>query len=302
MKEKKRNKNRIILVDGNALAFRSLFAHEQFSTNIDDEVIYTGLIFGFVKTLIHIKKRYDPKYFIVFWDGGAKRKKEIYPDYKKGRKFKTKNMNFDDVITSLDYCKKILQLDGIPQYRVFGEEGDDIIASYIAQNPGPKYFILSNDHDMFQMIAPGTVVIRMKHGDTKLWNIKAFIAEYGFQPKYYPHYLAFVGDTTDNIPGAKGLGKIAVKNIFSQFVRPTVNNVYAAREYIKMTPKIKEKLESAQEDVKTFLKITQLKRDIELVRLNGRKQKPKRLLSLLRDLKFRSIYRDPETMTLLLNL
>jgi len=302
MKEKKQSMHRVVLVDGNALAFRSLFSHEALTTKVDDKVIYTGLIFGFIKMLIYVKKEYNPKKFVVFWDGGSTRKKEIYPDYKKGRKFKTKDMNFDDVKNSLDYCRKLLKYVGIQQFRVFGEEGDDIIASYISQNPGKKYFILSNDHDMFQLIGKGIVVIRMKQGDTTLWNIKKFITDHGFEPKYYTHYLSLIGDSTDNIPGAKGIGPKAAQNIFAQMKKPTIKMLYNSIDDIEMTPNIKNKLLMAKNDVKLFFKIIKLKEDIELIPLNNNQQKPIKLLSILRDLRFKSIYSDPDMMNSLCGL
>ena len=206
-----------IVVDGNALAFRSLFSHEMLSVNIDDTIIYTGMPFGFIRMLLSVKKKFKPKNFVIMWDGGSKKKKEVYPEYKEGRKITSDGMNFEDIVTSLKCCRNIAKLLGIPQYRIFGEEADDLIASFVSQNNNKNHIILTNDHDMFQLLDMQHVrVLRMRQKDTRFWNSTIFSYEHnGLDPIFYPHYLAIVGDKTDNIPGIKGLGEKKVSKILN---------------------------------------------------------------------------------------
>jgi len=292
---------RIALVDGNAIAFRSLFTHEFLTTKINKKNIYTGLPFGFVKTLISIYKDYSPKKFVIFWDGGAHRKKEIYPEYKSGRKLDTKKMKFSDVKRSLKITRNICKLIGLEQNRIIGEESDDCIATYINNFPKEKFFIISNDHDFFQLLSKNVKLLRMKHGETKVWDRKLFEKEKGFKPKYYAHYLAIVGDSTDKIPGIKGLGPASIDPIFKSNEKPTLDYIYANLEDFEVSDKIKNKISSGKENAYKFLSITSLKKDI-ILNLKQIEQKPKELYDLLTELQFKSIYDNDKNLELLCGL
>lgn len=288
--------HKTILVDANALAFRSLYSHETLSVEINNKKVFTGMIFGFLKMLISINKELSPKKVLVFWDGGSHRKKEIFPDYKKGRKTTSKEMNYKDIKNSLKGCQKILKYIGIEQYRIYGEEGDDIIGSYVAQNPNENFIILSNDHDFFQLLAKNVKVMRMKHGETIMWNRKLFKEEHGFKSKYYTHYLSIVGDSTDKIPGIKGVGPKCAIKIFQQLKVPTLENIYKNIDDLELTPLIKKKFIEDKSKAELFFSIIELRKDLELIPTEKPRPRPRRMMDMLMALEFRSIYENESNM------
>lgn len=304
--------HRVILVDGNALAFRSLFAHETLIVKLNKKTVFTGMPFGFLKGLIGIvdEKKFDK--LIVFWDGGSDKKKEIYPDYKANRKLNTKKMKYKDVKNSLKICRKLVKLLGIEQYRIKGEEADDLIASYIIQNEDKwdQFIIYSNDHDFMQLLDKKKVrILQRKSGESKWWTKRKFIDEYEYkkcilniEPKYYPHFLAIVGDSTDHIPGIKGIGPQKCIEIFQQLDKPTLKELEKQLHKLKLTDKIINKIAEGMKDAKKFFKIIKLKGNIKLEPLEKPKQKPEKLLNLMRELEFISIYEHKSNFSILCSL
>lgn len=301
--------HRVVLVDGNALAFRSLFSHETLTAKVKGRVVFTGMPFGFLKGLIGITEEKTFDKIIVFWDGGSDRKKEIYPDYKANRKLNTKKMKYRDVKNSLKICRKLMKLLGIEQYRIKGEEADDLISSYIAQHDDEwdQFIVYSNDHDFLQLLTNKKVrVLQQRSGVTKWWNKKRFIRDYEFKkeplrfhPKFYPHFLAIVGDSTDHIPGIKGIGPKAGVDIFTQVNNPTLKEIESEIHTMALTENIKKKLEEGMKDAKMFLKIIRLKTNLELEPFETPRQRPKKLLDLMMALEFKSIYESEEDMNTL---
>ena len=304
--------HRVVLVDGNALAFRSLFSHETLTTKLKGKLVFTGMGFGFLKGLISILEEKTFDKIVVFWDGGSDNKKAIYPNYKANRKLNVKKMKYRDIKNSLKTCRKLVKLIGIEQYRVKGEEADDLISSYIAQHNDEweQFVIYSNDHDFLQMLRMKKVrVLQRRSGVSKWWTKKRFIREYeykktflGFHPKYYPHFLAIVGDSTDNIPGIKGIGPVAAVDIFKQLDEPTLKEIKNELYNLTLTDAIRNKLKEGMKTARMFLGIITLKLDLELEPLETPRQKPKRLLDLMMALEFRSIYESEKDMSALYGL
>lgn len=305
MKDKRKPyKPDVAIIDGNAIAFRSLFSLDMLSIPYKGKRVYTGIPFGFLKTLVSIKKELMVKdKFIIAWDGGSKSKKEIYPDYKKGRKFEIGKISFDDIIFSLDICKTIIRYLGITQYRIRGEEGDDIISSYVHQNTDKETLIVSNDHDMFQLLdINNTKLLRYKQSSNRIWNQRIFTEEYGFKPNKYPHYLSIIGDKTDNIPGIRGIGEVTAKKIFEQMKEPTLDKLYKNIDQLNMTQNVRDKIKAGREDAYNFLKIITLKTDLELEPMFKPKLNREKFVRYLKRLKFKSILQNIEDMTILCDI
>jgi len=292
-----------IIVDGNALAFRSLFSHEMLSVEINNKIIYTGIAYGFIKMLLAVKKSVKPKKFIVTWDGGCDGKKAIYPQYKEGRHIQREGMNFDDIIASLKYCRDILGYAGIEQIRTKGEEADDIISTIVKNDKEHNYIILTNDHDLLQLLDLSNVrVLRMTAKDTEFWNREKFIKKFGFEPKFYPHFMSVVGDKTDNIPGIKGIGEKTASMIFKQLSIPNLINLYANIDLIKVTDNVRNKLKSGKDDAFKFLKIIELKKDADIEKSIKSKKDHHKLMFVFNELKFNSILRSSKDMLLINDL
>lgn len=290
----------VVVVDGNALAFRSLYSHETLSVKIKGKTVFTGMAYGFLRMLGSIKKQFKPHRFVIVWDGGSKRKKEIYPDYKAGRKISSEKMSFDDIIASLDSCRKLARYLGIPQYRIFGEEGDDLMASFVAQ-VGGRIMLLTNDHDMFQLLKyPNVKMLKFKHKEARLWHAASFSREHNdLLPEHYPEFLSIVGDKTDNIPGIKGIGEVKAYQILTQLPEATLESLYENIVHLNITDTVRRLLEQGKDSAFMFREIIVLREDLELTPLYKPKLNAERLTKLLSKMKFRSILDSHEDMDLI---
>ena len=295
----------VVLIDGNALAFRSLFASEHLSVKVKGKHIFTGMAYGFLRKLAEIRNKFNPKSFVVVWDGGSKRKKEIFPEYKGTRKIVSNKMSFDDIVASLDSCRKLVKLLGISQYRIKGEEGDDLIGSYVAQHKDKIILVVTNDHDMYQCLQYSHVkILKFKQREKdEFWCIERFIRTHqGMLPEYYPHFLSIAGDKTDEIPGVKGIGDVKGYQLLLQVDPPTVSNLYKNIEKLVMTPHIKSLLEKDKEKAELFLTITTLVEDLELVPLETPRLRRHKLVTFFEKLKFRSVLNNDEAMRIICGL
>jgi DNA polymerase-1 len=292
-----------ILVDGNGLAYRSLFAQENLSIQIKDKIVFTGMPYGFLRALIDVKKQLQPDEVVVFWDSKTKRKKDIYPEYKANRKLQfPEGMEYDDVQMSMRICRKIMRLCGIPQYMVEGEEADDLISTYTAQHhEDTDIVVFSSDHDFYQLLRYSNVrFLKIGHERMDMWIAQDFINKFKFRPEYYPHYLAMIGDKTDNIPGIKGVGKKTADKLFEELSPPTLKNLYTNLSELSVTPKMREKIAAARKDVSIFLRIIRLATDLELTPIYDEPLQVAKLTKLLQQLQFRSILNNQPDMDTLI--
>lgn len=292
-----------ILVDGNALAYRCMHAEEEICILVRDKRLYTGMTYGIVKTILELCGVYDGE-LIFFWDGGYKRKSDMYPEYKGDRKHKTKgDMTKDDIISSLKASRKLLRYAGVAQYMVIGEEADDSICSYAVQHPEEELLILTRDKDLLQLLRHDNVtVLWMDNQAFRVIDNASFIKDWGFKPQFLPHYLAVVGDKSDNIPGVKGIGDKVWKDICDTGMKPTIKMIYESLDGLPITDNKKKKIKEAEETVRMFLKLTKLKRDLDLEPMYPVEQDVEKLRRFLKLLNFVSILKDEESVDVLCSL
>jgi len=200
----------ILVVDGNNIAYREYASKPPLSYG----GFPTSAIYGFLLQLAGAIKTCHPKYIIVAWDSRESKRKEIYPAYKANRKKDDPNIkNYYKQVEVLQ--KEIMSaISGrtIQSISFNGYEADDIIASVVETN-NESVVILSNDSDLRQLLAYHNVAI---YDGKKFHTKKTFIDKYGFEPDMYPAYKAIVGDSSDNIKGVKGMGKVAAKKIINE--------------------------------------------------------------------------------------
>lgn len=191
---------------------------------------------------------------------------------------------------------------GLEQYQIIGEEGDDIISSYIHQNPEKKYYIFSNDHDFFQLLSNNVEFMRMRPRAMEYWDKKEFMKTHGFRSKYYAQYLAIVGDHTDKIPGVKGLGVKTVTPMFMELKKPTLKRIFKHADKFDLTNVNRRRLKDGKKDAYFFYKLVKLCKDLPLEPMVGTGLKKKKLIKVLTKLRFVSIYGDKEKMRVLCGL
>ena len=202
---------KVILVDGNNLMFRSFYATlYSGSMMTNKEGFPTNALYGFVNMMNKIISEEKPVYIMVAFDIGKTFRHEKY-DYYKGKRDETP----DDLKKQFPVAKKILNAMGIKYFELEGYEADDIIGTFakkVDENKDYNATIISSDKDLLQLISDDVEVKLLKPKDYIRMNKKEFYNTYGLEPIKIIDLKSLMGDSSDNIPGVKGIGeKTAIK-------------------------------------------------------------------------------------------
>lgn len=207
-----KNNLRSLVIDGNYMLFQSFYAtYRGDLTTIlrTSSGITTNAIAIFLSQLIKLIKFIEPTHLMIAFDAEGKTKRhEIFPEYKKGR-MKAPQELFDQ----FDIIKKLLSLLKVKWIEQAGDEADDIIGTYCKNFEGQK-FIFSSDKDLLQLVDQNTSYIIKKGYEISLVTFENFFEIYQMHPKDITSYKGLKGDSSDNLPGVKGIGdKTAIKLI-----------------------------------------------------------------------------------------
>ena len=201
----------------------------------------TNAVFGFITMLHKAIETIKPDSILVAWDAGKPTfRHEKYKEYKGTRKELD-----EDLIVQMPIVREFLDAAHILRYEQEGYEADDIIGSMAKQTKDIDTTILTSDKDLLQLIAPTTRVLLMKKGITEmeLMDEASLREKYELAPKQITDLKGLMGDSSDNIPGVKGIGEKTALKLLHQY--ETVEGVYEHIDEIK--GKMKEKLEMGKE-------------------------------------------------------
>ena len=202
-----------VLIDGNSLMFRSYYA-TSYTGNLmqNSKGLYTNAIFGFCNMINKLLSD-DYDYILVAFDKGKKTFRHLsYDDYKGGRKPMP-----DEFRVQIPYIKRYLDVLNIKHLELDEYEADDIIASasrLCEENGIDDIMVVSGDKDLLQLVSDNIHVSLTKKGITELedYTSSNFFDKMGFYSSQIPDYKGLKGDTSDNLPGIKGIGdKTALK-------------------------------------------------------------------------------------------
>jgi len=199
------SKKRLFLIDAMALAYRAYFAFIR-NPLINSRGENVSAVFGFTNTLLNILDSEDPEYFAVIFDTAEPTfRHKLYTEYKAQRADMPQ-----DMVDQLPRLHEVLQALNIPDIAKPGFEADDIIGtlSVMAAKKGLQTVIVSGDKDMMQLVSKDTIILNPKRsGEEPEWlDAKAVVKKIGLGPEKIIDYLALMGDSSDNIPGVKGIG------------------------------------------------------------------------------------------------
>lgn len=204
---------RILLVDGNSIMNRAFFAVIGRAPMTAPDGTPTGAVNGFFNTLLSVKDEYKPTDICVLFDLKAPTfRHKMSADYKATRKGMMPELS-----AQMPICKELLDLMGISRMELEGYEADDLIGtlSRLGEENGDEVFILSGDHDDFQLISDNVKVIMPQSGKGKpprvLYDRELFESENGVKPEVFVYVKALMGDNSDNI---KGVEKVGPKTAF----------------------------------------------------------------------------------------
>jgi len=233
----------LILIDGHALAYRSFFALERTRMKTTNNV-NTWAVYGFLKAIFDLLRKVKPDAIAVSFDKGRDtfRLKE-YPEYKANRQAMP-----DSLGEQLGLIIKGVQALEIPIYQMAGFEADDIIGTIAreASELGHKTLILTGDQDSFQLISAENAVSVLipSKGELIEFDKDKVHEKLGVWPEQVVDYKALSGDSSDNIPGVKGIGDKTAVKLLEQF--GSVENIYKHLDEIQ-SKSVKQKLETEKE-------------------------------------------------------
>ena len=199
----------MIAIDGNSLLHRAFYAMPLLSNK---KGVYTNAIFGFMNMLIRLKKDYEPCSLILAFDRKAPTfRHKSYKDYKA-----TRQKAPEELVPQFDLIKDLARLLEIPTYELDGYEADDILGSLakVADDNKQPLMIVTGDKDELQLVSDYTSVLLTIRGisETKRYDKQLLMDEYGLTPEQFVDMKGLMGDSSDNIPGVKGIGqKTAIK-------------------------------------------------------------------------------------------
>jgi DNA polymerase-1 len=195
-------KNKTIIIDGNNLLHR---AYNKYKSMRSDDGKLTGSIFGFPYILRSLIRLHSPTKVIVVFDGGRdKRRLKLLPDYKK-RKIR-EDFDYENFISQKEEVMKILSFLCIEVLHNKNFEADDLIWLVARKySRKGKVMIVSSDKDFIQLIDK-QISIWNPWKDDRITHLN-YKKHYKFSPEQCVDYLSLDGDTSDNIPGYKGVGE-----------------------------------------------------------------------------------------------
>lgn len=279
------SKNTLYLVDGTSLCYRSFFAINNLSTSGG---FPTGAIYGFYRTLNKLLSKYKPFYIGICFDVSRKTiRQEKFKEYKIQRPPSPEGLN-----AQMPLVKKLISNLGIKLVEKEGFEADDLIATLTqkALSEGLSVVIVSSDKDLFQLLEDEKVSVYDYNKD-KLIDKKEFIKLNGFTPADIIDYLSLAGDPTDNIPGARGIGKVGAAKLIKEF--GTIENIF--KNIDKVKGKTKEMLEESKKNIllsKELVRLYHPKVGFSLKDLEVSEPDSEKIYKMFSELGFRSFLKD----------
>jgi len=212
----------LFLVDGYALIYRAFFAmiSRPLTTSRGEN---TSAAWGVTNFLIRLLTRHHPDYLGWVHDMGVSFREQRYPDYKATREKLDEQLQ-QDFDRSVERIKQILAGFRVPVLGVEGFEADDVIGTLAtaAATRGLGAVIVSGDKDFYQLIAPGIVLLNPGRGGPAAveehWVDPSNASErFGVPPERVVDFLALVGDSSDNVPGVKGVGEKTALELLQRY-------------------------------------------------------------------------------------
>jgi len=216
----------------------------------------TGLLTGFINFIASLHKDHSSDYLIFALDAkGPSFRAEIDPNYKANR-----SPAPEELIQQLPVAINWIEKMGYKSLLLSGYEADDMIASVVhhARLQGHIVRVVSHDKDLYQLIEDDVVVL-VDAISKKVMNERHCDEKYGVHPKQFIDYQALIGDTADNVPGVKGIGKVTAQKLLSQF--GTLDSMYEKLDEVN-PPRIRGLLETYRDDAFRSRELVKLRGDV----------------------------------------
>jgi DNA polymerase I len=278
---------KIFLIDGSAFLYRAFHAIQSLSTAQGHP---TNATFGFTRILMKLVREKNPVYAAVFFDvKGPTFRHELYPDYKANRPPMP-----DELAAQIPDIRRMITALNIPIVQKSGFEADDLVGTYarIAQDQGYDVVMVTGDKDFIQLITDHCILWDpMKD---IILDRQAVMADMGIEPERYIDVLGLAGDTSDNIPGVKGVGPKTAVKLVAQF--GSIDNLYQNLDQVEKKKKLYDSLKSSRDivmlsrDLATIDRQVKVKEQIEDFKL--RPYDTRQAFALFQELEFKSLAQE----------
>ena len=283
---------KVVLIDGNNLLFRSFYATAYSKTIMKNSKGFpTNALYGFVGMINKIISEENPEYIVVAFDIGKNFRKEKFDFYKEGR-----SATPDELKMQMPVAREILTAMGIKYLELAPYEADDIIGTIAKKaEENEEYFslIVSSDKDLLQLISFETEIKLLKQSGFIRYNEESFKNDYGIDPIKIIDLKALMGDSSDNIPGVKGIGEKTALKLLQDY--GSLDGIYENIESI--SGKVKEKLLNDLDNAYMSYEIATIYKDVPIeVNFEDFKYNGPNILKL------KDIYEDLEFYSMLKNM
>lgn len=245
----------LFIIDGMAYAFRSYFAIKNLR---DSKGRPLNAVFGFARMLLKILREHEPSHIVMVFDAPGKTfRDDLYPEYKG-----TRQETPQDLLTQFPLIDELVDAFNIPILRIPGVEADDVMGTLAvqAEAKGMMPVLVSGDKDILQCVTDVAKVFDPNRGDTGTWYGPEEVRErYGVLPERVIDILALMGDSSDNVPGVKGIGEKTAKKLLE--VYGDLDNLYEHVDELK--GKQKERIENDKEQAYLSRELVTIKKDVE---------------------------------------
>lgn len=248
----------LVLVDGHHLMYRAYWAIPRTLTTRAGEQVNS--VFGFASMIFTILKKEEPDAFLLCFDAGeATFRHEENATYKDGRAETP-----DDFYTQIPRIQEFVRACNFAQVALPKYEADDLLCTYAraAEKAGMRVTIVTGDRDALQL-ASKNIRIAIPHSayqGAEYLGPEEIVAKYGIRPDQVPAYKGLIGDTSDNLPGVKGIGPKTAATLLQEY--DTLESIYEHIADIK--PSIRSKLEADREQAFFCQRMALLVSDIPL--------------------------------------
>ena len=282
----------LTLIDGHALAYRTYFAltgagtSQRWQTSKGEP---TAGIYGFASVLMRLLEQEKPDYLAVAFDTGKTFRDELFPEYKA-----TRAKMPEDLRPQIERIRQLVDAFNIPRLEMEGFEADDVLGSVAKQAAaqGLGVRIITGDRDLLQLVGDH-IIVNLPEG--KLSDAKDYatdadvIAKFGVPARLVVDYKALIGDTSDNIPGVKGVGEKTAQALYQTYT--SLDDIYAHLDQI--APKVRSKLEENKATAYLSRDLAQIRTDLsiplDLEQARPDQFDPAVVEKLFRELEFRSL-------------
>ena len=274
---------KFVIIDGNSLVNRAFYALPMLRSLSGKPC---NAVFGFINMILNVISSEKPKYFACAFDAGKHTfRHNMYADYK-GKRDKMP----EDLAEQLPILKELLTAMGIKIIEQSEIEADDLIGS-LSRKFEADFILVSGDRDLLQLINDNTTVWLTQKGISNVLKVDREVLkqEFGLSPEQVIDLKSIMGDSSDNIPGVAGIGKVGATKLISEY--GSLDNIY--QNIDKITGSNQKKLIENKEMAYLSYKLATIKLDVDIdCKIEDFEYKipfNQETYELMRDLDFKSI-------------